>query len=166
MKMTGKQFKNLIKECLKELIQEGHFQQMMVESMATRPQPHYPMQPQTPFVAGPVQGPAAINPNVAALVNDMSKGNPNAASSLLEIFSDTAANHPHVHGERFAQHMGSVGMAGGYHQSPNGWDHEEHPQVLQEQHRHPSTPQPPKQNPGFASRWAELAFSKSQRPGF
>lgn len=166
MKMTGKQFKTLIKECLKELIEEGHFQQMMMESMGNRQQPQYQQPPQVQFGMNPVQNQGMINPNVAALVNDMSKGNPNAANHLLEIFADTAANHPHVHGERFAQHMGSVGMAGGYHQSPGGWDQNEQPHMLNEHQRAPVAPQPPKQNNGFASRWAELAFSKSQRPGF
>ena len=42
MKMSGKQFKSLIKECLKELIQEGHFQQMMMESMKQVSMPSSP----------------------------------------------------------------------------------------------------------------------------
>jgi len=165
MKMSGKQFKALIKECLKELIQEGHFQQMMMESMRG---PHAPSMEQ-PMPQGYGYPPQFQNPAmhnhpasnaISALATNMSKGNPGALGALYEIFSDTAATHPHVLGDRHAQHMGM--MQQGMHQYQQ--EHQQQPQMLNEHQQETTAPQPPRGEGQFASRWAELAFSKPQTP--
>jgi hypothetical protein len=165
MKMSGKQFKSLIKECLKELIQEGHFQQMMMESMKQVSMPSNPqiMPPQNgfpqPHYNQMMHGHPAAGA-ISTLASNMAKGNPNQMSALYEIFSDTAANHPHVLGDRHAQHMGVLQQ--GMHQSYQ--ENYQQPHMLQEQQEMPTPVAPPRQEGQFASRWAELAFSKSQRP--
>ena len=150
--MPKSEFKNIIKECLKELIQEGALDHMVGGAISEQ---SAMMQQQL----------AVQNPMVRAAAMQTAGGNPQQAAIMEQIFADTAINSlpQHMRNEVLGAGMG-VNLA-----------------ALNEQGMVPSTGYLPQRNPlpprnmvaqqqgpaSAASRWANLAFNSpiSNRPG-
>lgn len=163
MKMNTRQFKALIKECLKELVEEGAFHKMLAESMLPQQQPHgAPHQQhytQQHYGAG-FQPPAPVQPSnplenaVNSLAWDMSKGDEGQAHLMARLFADTALNTLPGQDNGDPRRMAAA-MAPMLSQAPQHHN-VGNPQVLSEQPSHPQ--QPTSQGP--TSRWAQIAFAK------
>lgn len=176
MKMNTRQFKALIKECMKELIEEGAFHKMLAESFGPQVAPNQhpnfqPSQP-TPYQAGfqagyqppNLQGFQPNNPienAVNTLAWDMSKGDPAHANMMAHLLADTALNTMPQQDTRDPARMARA-MAPMVSHMPQQPGPVGQPQMLGERSgtNHPGNPQPG-QPP--ISRWAQIAFAKSPK---
>lgn len=153
MKIQKTEFKAIIKECLKELINEGALNQILAGVLSEQSS-----------VA--TQQYAASNSIVKAAAMQTAGGNPEQAALMEQIFADTAVNSLPQHMRNEMPSMGAnlaslqEGMNMNMFSSPSGY---------LPQQRNPLPPKQMVQQQApvtSASRWANLAFNSpiSNRP--
>lgn len=153
MKMPKSEFKNIIKECLKELITEGALDHILTGVVSEQAMVHQ-------------QQLASSNPIVKAAAMQTSGGNPQQAAIMEQIFADTVVNS-------LPQHMRNEmpGMGANIASLQEGMNMPSSPSIGYLPQRNPLPPreavsqlQQPVNSP--ASRWASLAFNSpiSNRP--
>lgn len=150
MKIQKTEFKAIIKECLKELINEGALNQIISGVLSE----------QSDVAA---QQAAISNPMIKAAAMQTAGGNPQQAALMEQIFADTAVNSlpQHIRNEMPGIGANIASLQEGIVSSlPSGYLPQRNPlppkQVVQQQQA-PVT---------SASRWANLAFNSpiSNRP--
>lgn len=161
MKIPKTEFKNIIKECLKELINEGALDHMVGGMVGER--------------AGMVQQQVALNdPRVRMAAMASGGGNPQQTQLMEQIFADAALNSlpQQMRNEQpnMMNFMNNATAGGQPQYYPQEQDFSSHPQAGFGRNplppRDPQAMQQQQRQGGPASRWAGLAFNSpiSNRP--
>lgn len=168
MKIQRSELKMIVKECLKELISEGAFNNLMTEAMGSVPQqqlaPPYYGQPQ------PYGPPRPMNPAARATAQSMAK-TPEEAALYETIFADShqtmmaqdgasvdprdIARYQQANYQQYQQQQYFEQPQNGYYQQPQYAPQQ--PQQPQYMHRQNAMQQG--QPPRGGNRWADLAFN-------
>lgn len=169
MKLNVKQFKTLIKECLRELIQEGAFETMLSEAVIPKTHPNVPM----PYQPHPGASPHVMNA-VHEIVEGMARGNPAMSAMMTEIFADTAATTLPMQNTNDPRLLNRT-MGGATQMEMNQFSQGMHmpvPPQMQPQQAYGMHGVPMMKPPGVlrehqsvenpASRWAQIAFAKKR----
>jgi hypothetical protein len=159
MKIPRNEFKNVIKECLKELIAEGALNNVIAEMVNTQ---GIPLNMQSNNV-GYRQNPMTADPRVQAAAKLLSKGGDTKlaesifADSLQTVAEQNAMFDPNAHQMQDIYNQGMMGMNG--------------QQVMPQQGYYQNNYQQPQQQPGMLNGngnqpnnagmnvWAKLAFN-------
>lgn len=149
MKIQKTEFKAIIKECLKELINEGALNQILAGVLSEQ-------------TTVPTQQTMAVNPLVKAAAYQTAGGNPQQAALMEQIFADTAVNSlpNHMRNEMPGAGANLASLQEGMIPSPpSGYLPQRNPLP-------PKQAVQPQQQATPASRWANLAFNSpiSNRP--
>jgi hypothetical protein len=156
IKTNGKEFKALIKECLKELIMEGALNHLIPQQQQN--QPIQVVDPRVQYAA-----------QVGAQVGGGNKVYESIfADTMLNTLPQQQANDPQAMiANPYVQPMGMYNN--GYQQQPQQYIQPQPQYVKQSQPQYLNSgyqPQyaPQQQQPQHASNWARLAFAKSNGP--
>lgn len=155
IKTNGKEFKALIKECLKELIMEGALNHLLPQ------QQNQPIQVVDPRVQYAAQVGAQIGGGNKIYENIF-------ADTMMNTLPQQQANDPQaLMANPYVQPMGMYNN--GYQQQQPQYIQPQPQQYVQQQPQYLNSgyqPQyaPQQQQPQHASNWARLAFAKSNGP--
>lgn len=144
MKIQKTEFKTIIKECLKELVNEGALDHMVGNMMAER----------------------SIGAQHQAMMSDPRIQQLSSDPYQAQIFAETAMNADHIRQAGAVNNIGSAMMMMGEQYAPNnGYASQRNPLPPRDQQQVTMQPQQGNGQP-ISSRWASLAFSKppSNRP--
>jgi hypothetical protein len=160
IKTNGKEFKALIKECLKELIMEGALNHLLPQH-GQQSQPIQVVDPRVQYAA-----------QVGAQVGGGNKIYENIfADTMLNTLPQQQANDPQaLMANPYVQPMGMYNNNGYQQQQPQYIQPQQQQYVQQQPMQQPQflnsgyQPQYAPQQPQHASNWARLAFAKSNGP--
>jgi hypothetical protein len=179
MKIPRNEFKNVIKECLKELIAEGALNNVIAEMVNTQ---GIPLNMQSNNV-GYRQNPMTADPRVQAAAKLLSKGGDTKlaesifADSLQTVAEQNAMFDPNAHQMQDIYNQGMMGMNGQQVMPQQGYYQNNYQQPMMQQPMMPqqgyyqNNYQQPQQQPGMLNGngnqpnnagmnvWAKLAFN-------